>query len=241
MPSPRPSSEARTTSSGRGGIPLSGASPADQARLDHVSRRGPRSTFPREVHRLTAKGRKQLAVETGKWDRWCEPSGASFGRPGRSDACSAQDGHSTASRTTSRPFARETEDNLARGMAPDEARRHAILKFGTSRRPREATHAVWPGAWLEQLVQAAPPSARALGASHLRPLSLRDTGLGVGGTASAHGVARAVLSDRFPRLTSRRLVLLVETHWGAPIRGRVSRLQPDFARPSARRLHLVLS
>jgi hypothetical protein len=48
---------------------------------------------------------------------------------------------------------RETRDNLARGMAPEEARRQAILKFGNVARVTEDTRAVWGWQRLEQLAQ----------------------------------------------------------------------------------------
>ena len=47
---------------------------------------------------------------------------------------------------------RETQDNLDRGMSPDEARRQAILRFGNVTIAREDTRAVWIWRWLEQLV-----------------------------------------------------------------------------------------
>jgi putative ABC transport system permease protein len=48
---------------------------------------------------------------------------------------------------------RETQDNLDRGMAPEEARRQALLKFGNVTLAKEDTRAVWVWQWLEQLVQ----------------------------------------------------------------------------------------
>ena len=94
---------------------------------------------------------------------------------------------------------RETQDNLDRGMAPEEARRHAMLKFGNVRLTREATHAVWRWQWLEQLIQDSRYAIRML---RRRPtyalLSVLTLALGVGGTASVYGVARAVLFDPLP-------------------------------------------
>lgn len=48
---------------------------------------------------------------------------------------------------------RETQDNVARGMPPEEARRRAFLKFGNVRRVKEETRKVWTFVWLEQLLQ----------------------------------------------------------------------------------------
>jgi hypothetical protein len=47
----------------------------------------------------------------------------------------------------------ETQDNLDRGMSPEEARRTALLKFGNPTRIEEDTRAVWSPIWLEQLLQ----------------------------------------------------------------------------------------
>ncbi|HEU5411784.1 MAG TPA: permease prefix domain 1-containing protein, partial [Candidatus Acidoferrales bacterium] len=50
-------------------------------------------------------------------------------------------------------IARETEDNIARGFPPEEARRRAFLKFGNVTRVKEDTRSVWTFVWLEQLAQ----------------------------------------------------------------------------------------
>lgn len=45
---------------------------------------------------------------------------------------------------------RETEDNLARGMAPEKARYAALRKFGSVTRIKEETRDMWSFVWLEQ-------------------------------------------------------------------------------------------
>ncbi len=50
-------------------------------------------------------------------------------------------------------IARETEDNLARGMSPDDAHNAALRKFGNLARVKEATWEVWSIVWLEQLLE----------------------------------------------------------------------------------------
>ncbi|MGB6199538.1 MAG: permease prefix domain 1-containing protein [Candidatus Acidiferrales bacterium] len=49
---------------------------------------------------------------------------------------------------------RETQDNIARGMSPDEARYAALRKFGNVMRVKEDTRAVWRLVRLEQLWHA---------------------------------------------------------------------------------------
>jgi putative ABC transport system permease protein len=48
---------------------------------------------------------------------------------------------------------RETRDNIARGMPPEEARHAALRKFGNVTRVKEDTRAVWNRVWLEQLAR----------------------------------------------------------------------------------------
>ena len=47
----------------------------------------------------------------------------------------------------------ETQDNIARGMSPEEARYAAVRKFGNVTRVRENAREVWSFVWLEQLWQ----------------------------------------------------------------------------------------
>ena len=50
-------------------------------------------------------------------------------------------------------IARETQDNIDRGMSPDEARFAALRKFGNATRIKEETREVWTFVWFEQLLQ----------------------------------------------------------------------------------------
>src|SRR5580692_10367360 len=50
-------------------------------------------------------------------------------------------------------IARETQDNIDRGMSPEEARYAALRKFGNVTRIKEETREVWVAVWLEQLLQ----------------------------------------------------------------------------------------
>jgi hypothetical protein len=94
---------------------------------------------------------------------------------------------------------RETQDNIDRGMAPEEARRQAMLKFGNIALAKEDTRAVWGWRWFEQLVHDSRYAVRVL---RRRPmyalLSVLTLALGVGGTASVYGVTRGVLLDPLP-------------------------------------------
>ncbi len=70
---------------------------------------------------------------------------------------------------------RETQDNIERGLSPDEARYAALRKFGNVTRVREDTRAVWIPVWVDQLRQDVRYTAVAFG---LVP-ALRATGLDV--------------------------------------------------------------
>ena len=48
---------------------------------------------------------------------------------------------------------RETQDNIDRGMSPQDARSAALRKFGNVTRIKEKTWEVWSVVWLEQLIQ----------------------------------------------------------------------------------------
>src|SRR5271168_384883 len=50
-------------------------------------------------------------------------------------------------------LARETQDNIDRGMSPEEARYAALRKFGNVTRVKEETREVWSFIWFEQLLE----------------------------------------------------------------------------------------
>jgi predicted permease len=76
---------------------------------------------------------------------------------------------------------RETEDNIGRGMSPEEARLAALRKFGNVMRTQEDTRAVWIPAWLEGLWQDIRHAARGLRRSPgLVTTSALSLGMGIG-------------------------------------------------------------
>jgi hypothetical protein len=64
-------------------------------------------------------------------------------------------------------IARETQDNIERGMPPEEARYAAVRKFGNVTRVKEETREVWSLVWLEQLGRLALRPAHAAQESRL--------------------------------------------------------------------------
>ncbi len=56
----------------------------------------------------------------------------------------------------------ETQDNIARGMNPEDARHAAMKKFGNVARVQEETRKVWTLVWLENFLQDARYGGRSL-------------------------------------------------------------------------------
>jgi predicted permease len=110
---------------------------------------------------------------------------------------------------------RETRDNLDRGMAPDEARRQAWLKFGSVDLVKEDTRAIWGWPRLEQLAQDSRYAIRILRRRPLYALlSVLTLALGIGGTAAVFGVAHGVLLSPLPYAHEREVgVFWMKTDW----------------------------
>jgi putative ABC transport system permease protein len=103
----------------------------------------------------------------------------------------------------------ETEDNLARGMAPGDARAAAIRKFGNVTRVKEDVRGVWVPDWIDQLRQDARDAGRRLrrnpGFSAIVILTLA---MGIGLTTAVFSVVNAVLVRSLPVPDPDRLVWL---------------------------------
>ena len=89
----------------------------------------------------------------------------------------------------------ETEDNIARGMPPDEARYAALRKFGNVARVKENARAVW----LPGLARSAPAGCARRGSGMCaatrasRSSSSLTLALGIGLTTAIYSVVNAVL------------------------------------------------
>src|SRR5579872_6911998 len=106
---------------------------------------------------------------------------------------------------------RQMEENLARGMTPEEARRQARLALGNPALIAEDTRAVWVWRWLEDLrrdlvyawrsVRRAPAFAVA---------AVLTLGLGVGAVTTVTSVVYGVLFRPLPFTNGDRLVRIVQ-------------------------------
>ena len=135
---------------------------------------------------------------------------------------------------------RETQDNIARGMAPDEARYAALRKFGNVARVQEETREVWSSVWFEQLLQDVRYGFRLLRRSPLFALvAIFTLAIGIGANTAIFSLIDGVILRALPVENPSQLVVLKWTARSAPdVHGYMTSgdcptdLQPQAANPS---------
>src|SRR4029453_18269816 len=115
------------------------------------------------------------------------------------------------------PIERQTEENLARGMTPDEARRQARLALGNTALIEEDTRAVWVSRWLEDLRRdlryALRTCRRSPGFAATAVVSLA---VGIAGATGVFSIVNAALLNPFPFADINRIVRLDMNDKGKP-------------------------
>jgi hypothetical protein len=104
---------------------------------------------------------------------------------------------------------RETQDNIACGLAPEDARYAAVRKFGNVARVQEEAREAWSFVWCEQVLQDIRYGLRLLRRSPLFALAaILTLAVGIGANTAIFTVVHAVLLRGLPYPNAERLAII---------------------------------
>ena len=120
----------------------------------------------------------------------------------------------------------ETQENIERGMLPDEARSSALQKFGNVTRVKEEIWEVWSFPWLEQFFGDICFGARALRRNPgFAIVAILTLALGIGANTAIFSVVEGVVLAALPYPQPDRLAMVLESR---PSIKQVDISYPDF-------------
>jgi predicted permease len=111
---------------------------------------------------------------------------------------------------------RETQDNIDRGMAAEEAHYAALRKFGNLRRVTEETREIWSFVWFEQLVADGRYGLRTLRRSPgFTVVALLTLAIGIAANGAVFAVVNSVLLEPLRYPNPEQLVAIRQSAPGA--------------------------